>query len=163
MKSIIITLLFSGLAVSSLFAQSDNEVIKDDDMKVQFTVPTGWQATKKADSYVMGSADTQGFMLLKVQNFKTLKKLHSAMASGIEQEDGSVLMPVGELTMLGKQGVSGMYTGTIDGTEMQGFLMALMPPSKGKAAICISVAPKTLFNQSNMDQLKILMRSVIFQ
>ena len=68
----------------------------------------------------------------------------------------------GELSNLGNQGVSGMYRGTIDGKEMLGFLMALMPPSKGRAAICITVAPVDVFNQSNMDHLKILLRSVIF-
>jgi hypothetical protein len=84
------------------------------------------------------------------------------MEAGILQEDGSILELNGDLTNLGNQGVSGMYRGTIDGKEMLGFLMALMPPSKGRAAICIAVAPIDLFNQSNMDQLKILLRSVIF-
>ena len=50
-----------------------------------------------------------------------------------EQEDGTILELDGDLSNLGNQGVSGMYRGTIDGTEMQGFLMALMPPSRGRA------------------------------
>jgi hypothetical protein len=61
--------------------------------------------------------------------------------------------------MLGKLGVSGLYAGKIDETEMLGFLMAILPDGEGKAIICISVAPETVFNQSNMDQLKILIRS----
>jgi hypothetical protein len=40
--------------------------------------------------------------------------------------------------------------------------MALMPPSEGRAVICISVAPADIFNQSNMDELKTLLRSVVF-
>jgi len=162
MKSTLIAIFLAGLTITSTQAQNNESVIKDNDQKIQFTVPDGWQSTKKGDGYLMGSENTHGFMLIKVQNFKSIKKLRSAMEAGIEQEDGSILALDGELSNLGKQGVSGMYKGTIDGTEMQGFLMALMPPSKGRAAICITVAPVELFNQSNMDQLKILLRSVIF-
>ncbi len=161
MKFAILTLFCLSLVLSSL-AQDENNVIKDEEMKIQFTVPEGWKVTKKDDGYLMGSSTTQGFMLLNVQKFTSLKKLKSAMEKGIEQEDGSRLMPATELTKLGSQGVSGLYQGKLDGVEMQGFLMALMPPSKGRAAVCISVAPKSVFNQSNMDQLKLLMRSLIF-
>lgn len=162
MKSTFIAILLIGFSFTSTLAQDDTSLIKDDEMKIQFTVPEGWKSTKKEDGYLMGSENTNGFMLLKVQDFKSLKKLRLAMEAGIEQEDGSKLMVDGELTNLGNQGVSGMYRGTIDGKEMQGFLMALMPPSKGRAAICITVAPVDVFNQSNMDQLKILLRGVIF-
>ncbi len=156
-----LSLLFC-LALSYSFAQSDSEIIKDEELKISFTVPDGWQATKKDDGYLLGSANTQGFMLIKVMDFKSIKRLKSAMEAGIQQDDGSKLMPTTELTMLGEMGVSGMYDGTVEGTEMLGFLMALMPPSKTRAAVCISVAPKTIFNQSNMDQLKLLLRSVLF-
>ena len=162
MKSTLIAILLIGFSLTSTLAQEDASIIKDDEMMIQFTIPDGWKSTKKDDGYLMGSENTNGFMMLKVQDFKSLKKLRLAMEAGIEQEDGSKLMVDGKLSNLGDQGVSGMYRGTIDGKEMQGFLMALMPPSKGRAAICITVAPIELFNQSNMDQLKILLRSVIF-
>jgi hypothetical protein len=162
MKPTLIAVLLIGCSLTSTLAQDETSVIKDDEMKIQFTVPDGWKSTKKENGYLMGSENTNGFMLLKVQDFKSLKKLRLAMEAGIEQDDGSKLMVDGELSNLGNQGVSGMYRGTIDGKEMQGFLMALMPPSKGRAAICIAVAPIDLFNQGNMDQLKILLRSVLF-
>ena len=162
MKSTLIAILLIGFSLTSTLAQEDASIIKDDEMMIQFTIPDGWKSTKKDDGYLMGSENTNGFMMLKDQDFKSLKKLRLAMEAGIEQEDGSKLMVDGKLSNLGDQGVSGMYRGTIDGKEMQGFLMALMPPSKGRAAICITVAPIELFNQSNMDQLKILLRSVIF-
>lgn len=162
MRRIVVIVISIIITQSALIAQDAPEAIIDDEMKIQFTPPEGWQVTKKDIGYVMGSENTQGFMLLKVQDFKTLKKLKSAMESGVEQEDGSILKPAEELTMLGKQGVSGIYTGTIDDTEVTGFLMALLPPSKRMAVICISVAPQNNFNQSNIDQLKILLRSVIY-
>jgi hypothetical protein len=162
MKLALAILCWLALAPNITSAQTEKNVIKDDDMKIQFTVPEGWQATKKGDRYLMGSSNTTGFMLIEVQKYKSLKKLKSAMKGGIELEDGSKLMPAKDLANLGKLGVSGLYVGTVDGTEMQGFMMALMAPSNDKAAICISVAPAVMFNQSNMDQLKLLLRSVSF-
>ena len=152
---------FSYLTAQRVAAQTESNVIDDPEMGVHFIVPDGWQATKKEVGYVMGSSNTQGFMLLRTDEFSSLKNLKQAMNAGIEQEDGSKLTPDTELNMLGNLGVSGLYKGTIDGNEMYGFLMAILEDGKGKAIICISVAPKTVFNQSNMDQLKILMRSAV--
>jgi hypothetical protein len=162
MKLTLALLCWLAISHTTTLAQADKEVIKDDDMKISFVVPDGWQATKRDNGYILGSTDTKGFMLVEVRHFESIKKLKKAMEAGIEQEDGSKLMPNGDLSMLGQQGVSGMYEGIIDDIEMTGFLMALMPPSKSKTVICISIAPKTIFNQSNMDQLKLLLRSVIF-
>jgi len=161
-KSILLSIFYILLSTSIVLAQYEVDPIVDNDMKLQFSAPEGWKTTKKADGYLMGSPNTNGFMLLKVQSIPTISSLKSAMEQGLQLEDGTKLEPVGELNMLGSLGVSGMYIGTIDGTEMKGFLMALMPPSKGRAVICISVAPIYLFNQTNMDELKTLLRSVIF-
>jgi hypothetical protein len=150
---------FNPVMSQRIAAQTESNTIKDDSLGVTFIVPDGWSATKKPVGYVMGSASTQGFMLLNTDDFNSLKSLKAAMETGIEQQDGSMLTPDGDLAMLGKLGVSGMYQGVIDGIDMLGFMMAILPDGKGKAIICISVAPKNVFNQSNMDQLKILMRS----
>lgn len=143
-------------------AQTQNEPIIDNKMKLQFSAPAGWKISKKDDGYLMGSPNTSGFMLIKIQDFDSIISLKSAMESGILLEDGSKLLTDGDLNLLGDKGVSGMYMGAIDGTEMKGFLMALLPPSEGRAVICISVAPADIFNQSNLDELKTLLRSVVF-
>lgn len=162
MRRFIILVIGLIFTLPNLYAQDGPKAIIDNDIKIQFTPPDGWQATKKDIGYVMGSDHTEGFMLIKVQDFKSLKKLKAAMEAGVKQEDGLILKPASDLTMLGDQGVSGIYIGTIDDVEMTGFLMALLPPSKRMAVICISVAPSSNFNQSNVDQLKMLLRSVIF-
>ena len=162
MKSILFSIFYLLACTSISLAQNEVKPIIDKEMKIQFSAPDGWKVTKKTDGYLMGSPNTNGFMFIKVQNFATIKDLKSAMKKGIKLEDGTELTPDGDINMLGSMGVSGIYLGSIDGTEMKGFLMALMPPSKGRAAISISVAPITLFNQSNMDELKILLRSVTF-
>lgn len=161
MKRQIILLTLSIVFTLPTFGQDDKR-ITEDGLGFSFIVPDGWEVNRKDIGFVMGSAQTEGFMLIYRGDFKKLADLKKAMNNGIEQEDGSKLMPAYDLTDLGDQGVAGMFTGTIDGTEVKGFLMALLPPSKKKAAVCLSVAPASTFNQSNMDQLKILLKSVIF-
>jgi hypothetical protein len=145
-----------------LQAQDGPKTIRDEEKKIQFIVPSGWSVTEKDVGYILGLYDTDGFILIKVEKFKSLKDLKSAMNNGIAQEDGSVLTVTTELNNLGKQGVAGMYEGTVDGKEVKGFLMALMPPSGKKAAISIVVAPKDHFNQSHMDELKSIVKSIVF-
>lgn len=162
MKPILLSLFYFLASMSVLSAQNGQEPIIDSEMNIQFSAPAGWKTTKKDDGYLMGSTNTNGFMFINVQNFATIISLKSAMEAGLQLEDGTKLVPAGNLNLLGNIGVSGIYIGQIDGTEMKGFLMALMPPSRGRAAICISVAPVYLFNQTNMDELKSLLRSIIF-
>jgi hypothetical protein len=159
--SFIVMLLVSSLTTS--FAQDGPQTVRDEDLKVQFIVPSGWSVTKKDIGYVMVPYETpDGFILVEVDSFVSVKELKVAMTNGITQEDGEVLTPIAELADLGSQGVAGLYEGMVDEKEVKGFLMALMPPSGGKAAIAIVVAPAEYFNQSHIDELKLLFRSIIF-
>lgn len=161
-KLIIITIIILAFTALNTTAQTSDSIIVNDDLLLQFTAPAGWHISQREDGYLLTSPKASGFMLITIQNFRTIKSLKTAMENGIEQVDGSKMMPLEDLSMLGNQGVSGLYGGKIDDIEMTGFLMALLPPSRTRAVICISVAPQRLFNQSNLDQLKILLRSVIF-
>ena len=162
MKLILLSFFCFLGSINASLAQSDQEVIIDNEMKIQFTPPTDWKTSKKENYYLMASPTTSGFMLIMEEDFSTIVKLKSAMETGIELEDGAIMKLVGELNLIGDIGVSGMYEGVIDEKEVSGFLMALMPPSKGRAAICLSVAQENLFSQTNMDELKKLLGSVIF-
>lgn len=155
-------LLILAFCNSAVQAQDGPKTVRDEDKKIQFIVPSGWSVTEKDIGYVLGPYNTDGFILINVEDFNSLKELKAAMNNGITQEDGSILKVSSALNNLGEQGVAGMYEGTIDGKEVKGFLMALMPPSGGRASISIVVAPKENFNQSHMDELKGVVRSIIF-
>ena len=158
---LIVLLLFCTFNQS--FAQDGPQTGRDEDMKLQFIVPSGWSVAKKEIGYVMVPYETtDGFILVKEDSFVSVKDLKVAMTNGITQENGTVLKPIGDLTDLGSQGVAGIFQGTIDEQEVKGFLMALMPPSGGRAAISVVVAPLEYFNQSHIDELKMLVRSIIF-
>jgi hypothetical protein len=70
-----------------------------------------------------------GFILVEVDSFTSVKDLKAAMTNGITQEDGEVLTPIAELADLGTQGVAGLYEGSVDDKEVKGFLMAVEQPS----------------------------------
>ena len=131
-------------------------------MAISFAVPDGWSATKKDDAYILSSPGFNGFAMLKTTLLHSLNEVKKAMKEGIELNDGTKLLPVEDLQMLGKQGVSGIYHGQIDDKEMTGYLIALMETTKQKTVLCISVSPTEKFNQSNLDYVKIMVRSVIF-
>lgn len=149
-------------AYATSYAQSGPQTIVDKEKKIQFTVPSGWSVTDKDFGYILGPYQTEGFILIQVEDYTNLNDLKNAMSNGITQEDGSVLTTMDPLTDLGSRGVAGMYEGEVDNESVRGFLMALMPPSKSRAAISIIVAPATHFNQSHIDELKALVRSIIF-
>lgn len=161
MKHLISILLIIVILPFSGFCQDESR-IEDAEMGFSFSVPEGWQSSKKEDSYILGSPKANGFILVKTENLHSIKEVKTAMEGGIELEDGTKLMPVEKLNMLGKQGVSGLFRGVIDDVEMTGYLMALMSITKQKTVLCISVSPTPNFNQSNLDYVKIVIRSVIF-
>lgn len=150
--------------LSSLFVfGQETERILDKEMDISFGVPEGWKATKEGDYYLLGSPGTSGFMMIKTELLHSMNEVKAAMETGIKTKDGSVMKPAEELRQLGDQGVAGLYHGNIDDVEMTGYLMALMNAAKQKTVLVISVSPSASFNQSNLDNVKILLRSVIFE
>ncbi len=108
----------------------------------------------------MGVENKEGFILIKVEAYKSLKKMKASMQNGIAQEDGTVLTLLNELQPYGENALAGMYEGTVDEKKVKGFLIGKF--NKGKSAIAIVVAPETRFNQSHIDALKMIGRSLVF-
>ena len=104
----------------------------------------------------------EGFILIRVEPYKTLKKMKEAMQNGILQEDGSKLTLLNELQTMGDDGLAGMYEGSVDGTKVRGFMMSKLDKKSGKGAVVIVVAPQDRFNQSHMDALKTIARTLVF-
>ena len=158
--TVVIAILFFNCIHAS--AQNGPQTVRNEDLKLQFIVPAEWSVSSKEGGYLLAPSDTEGFVLVNMMDVKSQKDLRTAMENGLEQADGSKLMPLGDLNDLGSLGVAGVYEGKLDDADMRGFLMALMPPSGGRAVIAIIIAPTQNFNQSNMDKLKGIVRSVVF-
>lgn len=152
--SIILTLL---LVSNFSWAQ---EIESNADLGIEFTYPSNWNLTQKEDGYLMGVENKEGFILIKVEAYKSLKKMKASMQNGIAQEDGTVLTLLNELQPYGENALAGMYEGTVDEKKVKGFLIGKF--NKGKSAIAIVVAPETRFNQSHIDALKMIGRSLVF-
>jgi len=154
----IASIIFTFLLISNFsWAQ---EIETNTDLGIEFSYPSNWNLTPKEDGYLMGVENREGFILIKVEAYKSLKKMKASMQNGITQEDGSVLTLLNELQPYGENALAGMYEGTVDEKKVRGFLIGKF--NKGKSAITIVVAPATRFNQSHMDALKMIGRSLKF-
>lgn len=161
-KLTFLVLLLSGVSFTQVAAQNGPQTVRNEDLNIQFIVPADWTVNTKNGGYLLAPADTEGFIMINVQEVKSQTALREAMENGIVQDDGTKMMPVAELNDLGKQGVAGLYKGKLGENEMEGFMMALMPPTGERAVVAVVVAPVPYFNQSHMDILKSVVRSVVF-
>jgi len=155
------TILCVAFIINVGWAQ-DTHTETNTNLGIEFSHPTTWTLTPKVDGYLLGSTRLEGFILIRVQSYKTLKKMKAAMQNGIAQEDGNLLTLLNELQPFGENGLAGMYEGMVDEQKVRGFMMAKLDTKNGKGAITIVLAPETRFNQSHMDALKIIARSLKF-
>jgi len=155
------TILCVAFIINVSWAQ-DTHTETNSSLGIEFAHPTNWTLTPKEDGYLLGSTRLEGFILVRVQSYKTLKKMKAAMQNGITQEDGSQLTLLNELQPFGENGLAGMYEGMVDEQKVRGFMMCKLDAKKGIGAFIIVVAPETRFNQSHMDALKIIARTLNF-
>ena len=154
------TLLLIFLLVANLsFAQKTES---NADLGIEYSHPANWIPTAQADGYLLGSEKLEGFILIRIESYKSLKKMKASMENGIKQPDGNMLTLLNELQPYGENALAGMYEGTVDEQKVRGFLIGKFNPKNNKSAIAIVVAPSTRFNQSHMDALKMIGRSLIF-
>lgn len=129
---------------------------------IEFNYPSNWNPTTQKDGYLIGSEKLEGFILVRVGSFKSLKKMKASMQNGITQEDGSILTLLNELQPYGENALAGMYEGIVDEQKVRGFLIGKFNTKNNKSAFAIVVAPSNRFNQSHMDALKMIGRSLSF-
>lgn len=159
---ILSTILLVILFISPSFSQEFEKKETNDSLGIEFTYPVNWNPTPKKDGYILGAEKLEGFILIRVESYKSLKKMKEAMKNGILQEDGSKLNLLNDLQPMGEDGLAGMYEGTVDEQKVRGFMMGKLDKKSGNGAIVIVVAPETRFNQSHMDALKTIARTLTF-
>ncbi|MCB0505381.1 MAG: hypothetical protein KDC58_07735 [Cyclobacteriaceae bacterium] len=153
------------LVVSFIYSASAQDFEKKEtsqDLGIEFVYPVSWKPTPKKDGYILGSEKLEGFILIRVESYKSIKKMKEVMDNGIVQEDGSKLSLVNELQPMGEDGLAGMYEGSIDEKNVRGFMMGKLDKKSGKGVVIIVVAPQERFNQSHMDALKTIARTLTF-
>lgn len=156
------TLLFVVFFISSSLAQEFEKQESNESLGIEFTYPINWKPTLKKDGYILGADKLEGFILIRVSSYKSIKKMKEAMENGIVQEDGSRLTLLNDIQPMGENGLAGMYEGTVDDQKVRGFMMSKLDKKSGNGAVVIVVAPETRFNQSHMDALKTIARTLTF-
>lgn len=158
MKHLSIILYF--LSISNLVLAQEKEA--NTSLGIEFSYPSNWTPTANENGYLIGSEKLEGFILIRVESYKSIKKMKASMQNGITQEDGTMLTLLNELKPYGENAFAGMYEGTVDKQLVRGFMIGKFNKGNNKSAITIVVAPATRFNQSHMDALKMIGRSLIF-
>lgn len=161
MRFLTALLLVISLSYSS-YAQEFEKKETNETLGVEFTYPINWKPTTQEGGYILGSEGLEGFILIRVESYKSMKKMKEAMKNGIEQDDGSKLTLINDLQAMGDSGLAGMYQGIVDEQKVRGFMMSKLDKKSGKGAVVIVVAPEERFNQSHMDALKTIARTLTF-
>lgn len=156
----IIPLVLTLLLASNYVLAQETESSKE--LGIEFTYPSNWTLTVKLDGYLLGSEKLEGFILIRVESYKSLKKMKVSMQNGIKNNDGTLLTPTTDLQPYGENALASMYEGNVDEQKVRGFLIGKFDNATKKSAIIIVVAPETRFNQSHMDALKMIGRSLKF-
>lgn len=158
MKHLTIFLIFL-FTVNCSFGQ---EKETNTSLGIEFSYPSNWTPTANENGYLIGSEKLEGFILVRVESYKSIKKMKASMQNGITQENGTMLTLINELKPYGENAFAGMYEGTVDEQLVRGFMIGKFNKANNKSAITIVVAPATRFNQSHMDALKMIGRSLTF-
>ncbi len=158
MKSLT-TLLLLISTFSHSWAQETEQNKK---LGIEFEYFSNWVLTEKPDGYLLGSEKIEGFIIIRVESYKSLKAMKSSMKEGIKKEDGTMLTLASELRPYGENALAGMYEGVVDEKKVRGFLIGKLEPKSKKSVFAIVVAPEERFNQSHMDAVKIIGRTLKF-
>lgn len=160
MKYIIITLhLFS---ISFYSHAQQNRTINEPDFGVQFTVPEGWNYQQSEMGYIMGHNTIPGIIILMGNDFKSIEEVENAASQGLQEDNGTFLQLKGELKPFGQNGRAGNFSGTLEGQQVNAYMISLVSTTNGKGVTMMAAATPDLFNQVQVQAIESLGRSVRF-
>lgn len=154
-------ILLLGLWLASTLSMAQNTQ-SNTQFGIRYMQPPGWTSTAKEDEILLGSDKLEGFILIRTAPYKSLKKMKVSMEAGVEKEPGTTLELDTELLPYGPDAVAGLYHGQIDGAPVKGFLIGKYDKESKKSVLIIVVAPEARFNQSHMDAVKTIGRTLSF-
>ncbi len=120
------SILLLGLNFA-VYSQSTGE-IDYPYLGIKFTIPEGWKGQELEEGYIMGSDTEAGFIFLMTHESKNLEQLNAEARQGIYEEGGTQLQLNGELEPVGNAGVGGMFTGMLEYSQAQAYIVAVINP-----------------------------------
>ncbi len=94
---------------------------------ISFTIPAGWVGQEMEEGYLMASETEAGLILLLPHEENNLENLKREAQGGVNDEGISLALK-GSITNFGDNGIGGEYSGVLQGTNAQGYLIGLINP-----------------------------------
>jgi len=106
-------------------AQPEGKRMSDPDLGISFIPPAGWNAQKQAGFILLGSNTLKGFILIQPHSFSNISQMAEEAGQGIvEEEEGIQLSPSSALQAFGSNGLSGEFSGVVQGRQAKAYAMA---------------------------------------
>ena len=96
--------------VSPNFAQQSRN-IHEPYFGVDFTIPEGWNYQRTEIGYILGHNSIAGIIVVMGNDFKSIQEVEMAAQQGIQDENGTYLMPSDQIVPFGNNGRAGNFSG----------------------------------------------------
>jgi hypothetical protein len=155
------SLLILCLIIPSIYAQQSRE-IHEPYFGVDFTVPEGWNYQRTEIGYILGHNTIPGIIIVMGNDYKTIQEVEAAAMQGIQDANGTYLMPSDQIVPFGKNGRAGNFNGYLEGQQVSAYLISLVSTSDGKGVTMMAAASPNLFDEDHVYALEALGKSVRF-
>lgn len=153
-------ILFS-LFLTPLFSQQTGEVDLTD-YGVKFTIPSGWVGQAMEDVYVIGHPSQPGMILLTANEATSMEQMRQEAKAGLnDPASGVYLQSVSELENIGKNGVGGLFEGTMQGQQVKSYMVGVLNPY-GTGALVIGLGANTQWSDADKQRTIQVAKSIKF-
>ena len=115
------------MMAATVLAAQKTGLVEYKELGLAFTIPQGWVGQETDEGFLMGHNTEPGFILLLPHEYNSLATLRQEAAQGIEDEGVSLKLS-GKLDSVGKNGVGGTFTGTLQGQKAKAYIAGLINP-----------------------------------
>lgn len=157
MKNLIITLLFFPI----LLAAQETGHRDYPNLGISFDIPEGWIGQENATGYVMGSQTEAGIVVMMPHQARDINQLKLEAQQGVADNQGTNLALSGEIEDFTKQGLQGLYQGTVNFQPAKAYAVGLINPY-GTGVTVIAMTTADQFTETYKDLARKVASSVKF-
>ncbi len=153
--TVMFSLLFTVLGTAQVRQSVDLK-----ELGISFDLPRGWKGKMMEEYIFLGHQSIPGFMVLFENEAGTAEKARVKALEGI-QEEGIELSPKGDFQIVSDRQVEGYYSGSYDGTDVEGFAIGLVS-TFGSGISMLILTSAGQFSNTHVEEARKLARSVKF-
>lgn len=135
--------VLSMLIISSILSISNNSEAKNisnTNWSISFSTPNGFNAQETTQGYAIYEKSNRGMIIMIPHRVSDVEELKQMISAGQGINDDKVnISPISEFENLGKNGFSGDFSGTVNQTEANAKVIALVSPYNNKGVIIVSI------------------------